>query len=158
MFPYGDRLRDQRKKLKMTQEVFAKLGGVTVQTQRNYESGRRAPDTEYLNKIADKGVDVQYIVTSPEDTAIIRMPNFGTVTGLKFDDGGYAEVRMGSPEVARILDALLDYESEQDSPDEKILEKLKSVRSHYFDRSPELLAEVVIGAYRVKFNWVPREE
>lgn len=42
------------------------LGGVTVQTQRNYESGRRAPDSRYLNRLSAAGVDVRFVIASPD--------------------------------------------------------------------------------------------
>lgn len=64
-YPYGQRLRDERKRLRLTQEAFAALGGVTVQTQRSYESGRSAPNSDYLNRLVEAGVDVHYIVASP---------------------------------------------------------------------------------------------
>jgi len=37
--------------------------GLTVVSQRNYESGRRLPDAEYLRLVARKGVDVLFVVT-----------------------------------------------------------------------------------------------
>lgn len=92
-----------------------------------------------------------------EKESVIRMPSFGTVSGLKFENGGYAEVSMGTSEVNRLLDVLIKFEEGRPQPNLQILESLRRVSDHYFDRAPELLAEAVIGAYRVEFNWVPRE-
>lgn len=54
----------------MTQEQFAAAGGVTVQTQRNYESGRRAPDSRYLHKIEIAGADVYRIIAEQSEDAV----------------------------------------------------------------------------------------
>lgn len=66
-FGYDLRLRAERKRLKKTQQEFAALGGVTIQTQQNYESGRRAPASDYLNRLAAAGVNVHYIITNPAE-------------------------------------------------------------------------------------------
>lgn len=58
----GKRIREERVRLDATQEYFAALGGVTVQTQRRYEAGARSPDAKYLSAIAH-AVDIQYIIT-----------------------------------------------------------------------------------------------
>lgn len=59
----GRRLRAERERSGLLQQEMALVGGVTVVSQRNYESGRRAPDAEYLARIAAKGVDVLYVLT-----------------------------------------------------------------------------------------------
>ncbi|MBF0192494.1 MAG: helix-turn-helix transcriptional regulator [Magnetococcales bacterium] len=59
----GSRLREERKRLEMTQEAFASFASVAVQTQRSYEAGRREPGASYLVSIAAAGADVSYILT-----------------------------------------------------------------------------------------------
>lgn len=59
----GDRLREERERLGMSQAVFGELGGVKANAQGNYEKGERNPDAAYLAAIAEKGVDVLYVVT-----------------------------------------------------------------------------------------------
>lgn len=59
----GDRLREERGRLKMSQPAFGEAGGVTKKTQMLYESGERFPDARYLAAIAAIGVDVAYVVT-----------------------------------------------------------------------------------------------
>ena len=59
----GDRLREVRLKLGMSQEAFGELGGVRKQAQIKYEKGDRKPDTKYLEGIAAAGADVAYILT-----------------------------------------------------------------------------------------------
>lgn len=60
----GDRLKAERKRLEQTQEQTAGVGGVTVQTQRKYESSVRSPSSDYLERLSSQGFDIQYIVTA----------------------------------------------------------------------------------------------
>lgn len=62
MLTIGDRLREERERLGMTQTEFGALAGVTKATQINYETGRRAPDAGYLAAVAGVGLDVQFVV------------------------------------------------------------------------------------------------
>jgi len=57
------RLHEERKRLRLSQEKFAALGGVHRRTQTGYEKGNRNPDAAYLSAIAAAGADVLYIIT-----------------------------------------------------------------------------------------------
>ncbi|MEB3437891.1 helix-turn-helix transcriptional regulator [Pseudomonas sp. A2] len=59
----GDRLKEERSRLGLSQTDLATVGGVGKTTQINYEKGERSPDATYLSAVADKGVDVLYVVT-----------------------------------------------------------------------------------------------
>ena len=59
----GARLKEERRRLKMSQAVFAGFGGVARNAQSNYEKGSRLPDAGYLAAVAVEGADVQYILT-----------------------------------------------------------------------------------------------
>lgn len=59
----GDRLREERARLGLSQVDFAAHARVTKTTQGNYEANKRLPDAAYLAAIARAGADVQYIVT-----------------------------------------------------------------------------------------------
>ncbi|MGO4813346.1 helix-turn-helix domain-containing protein [Cupriavidus sp. 2MCAB6] len=63
MSTVGERLREERQRLDLSQEELGARGGVRKQAQLNYEKGERAPDTGYLLAIADAGVDIAYILT-----------------------------------------------------------------------------------------------
>lgn len=63
MSEIGDRLREERERLKLSQEEFGAVGGVARNAQSNYEKGKRVPDAAYLAAIAEVGADVLYIVT-----------------------------------------------------------------------------------------------
>jgi transcriptional regulator with XRE-family HTH domain len=58
-----DRLRQERKRIHLTQEEFGRLGGVTKTAQWLYESGRNWPTTEYLESLRLNDIDVGFIAT-----------------------------------------------------------------------------------------------
>lgn len=59
----GERLREERERLGLSQGAFGELGGVRANAQGNYEKGDRFPDAAYLAAVALQGVDVLYVVT-----------------------------------------------------------------------------------------------
>lgn len=65
----GDRLKEERQRLGLNQSDFAAFAGVAKNSQLNYEKGERSPDAGYLAAIADKGVDVLYVVTGKRTPA-----------------------------------------------------------------------------------------
>lgn len=58
----SDRLKEERKRLDLSQTTFGQIGGVTKKTQMLYENGERLPDAAYLRGISGIGADVQYIL------------------------------------------------------------------------------------------------
>lgn len=66
----GLRLRQERERLGLSQRVFGEIGGVEANAQGKYESGDRAPKADYLSRVAAKGVDVLYVLTS-ERTPVV---------------------------------------------------------------------------------------
>ena len=59
----ASRLREERRRLKLNQTAFGQLGGVALDTQSRYETGRTNPDSAYLGMLAESGVDVLYVLT-----------------------------------------------------------------------------------------------
>ncbi|QGZ31471.1 helix-turn-helix domain-containing protein [Stutzerimonas stutzeri] len=59
----GERLREERKRLGLSQGDFGALGGVKANAQGKYESDERSPDAAYLNGVMTAGVDVLYVLT-----------------------------------------------------------------------------------------------
>jgi len=55
---FGARLREERSRRQLTQEQFAAIGGVSRVSQHLYENDARCPDTDYLSKLAEHGIDV----------------------------------------------------------------------------------------------------
>ncbi|WP_287031368.1 helix-turn-helix domain-containing protein [Pseudomonas sp. UBA6310] len=60
---FGERLKEERLRLGLNQSDFAAFAGVAKNSQLNYEKGERSPDAVYLAAVAEKGVDVLYVVT-----------------------------------------------------------------------------------------------
>lgn len=58
-----ERLKEERLRLAMSQEVFGAHGGVRKQAQIKYEKGDRNPDSAYFEGIASIGANVDYILT-----------------------------------------------------------------------------------------------
>lgn len=65
----GERLREERVRLGYNQADFAAIAGVAKTSQFNYEKGERSPDAAYLAAVAEKGVDVLYVVTGVRQPA-----------------------------------------------------------------------------------------
>lgn len=63
MSDFSERLREERKRLKLTQGDMAAAGGVKANAQVNYEKGERAPSADYLQKVLAAGIDVTYLLT-----------------------------------------------------------------------------------------------
>ncbi|EDX9714465.1 helix-turn-helix transcriptional regulator [Salmonella enterica] len=60
----GARLREERERVGLSQPEMGEVGGVTKLTQLNYEKGERMPDSAYLSVLHENlGVDVSYILT-----------------------------------------------------------------------------------------------
>ena len=56
-------LKEERKRLNLTQAEVASIVGVNRETWSRYESNKLMPGTEVLAAIAAAGADVQYILT-----------------------------------------------------------------------------------------------
>ncbi len=63
----GERLKQERERLGMSQPKFAAIAATTKQTLFSWESGRTAPDGFQLAAIATAGADIRYIVTGERD-------------------------------------------------------------------------------------------
>ena len=60
---FPTRLREQRKKLDLTQADFAEKCGVKRRAQAAYEAGERVPDANYLIGAARLGADLKYLLS-----------------------------------------------------------------------------------------------
>jgi len=74
---FGSRLKLERKRLKLSQEQFALIGGVQRVAQIQYENENTSPTIRYLNLIGNAGVDLMFLLhgiyTDPEPLPRIRM-------------------------------------------------------------------------------------
>ncbi len=99
MFVYL-RLKEERERLSLSQNQMAAIAGVTGRSQQNYESGKRAPDSNYLAALSQAGVDVLYIITGE------RMINNPRVQALSTAYGNADPAIQAA--VCKLLDVDLD--------------------------------------------------
>lgn len=75
----GDRLREERERLGLTQPSLADLVGATKQTVFRWETGRAFPGGDAFEVMAAAGVDVLYVITgqrggvalTPKEAALV---------------------------------------------------------------------------------------
>jgi transcriptional regulator with XRE-family HTH domain len=105
MSSVGQRLAQERGRIGLNQSDFAAAGGCGRASQVNYETGKRAPDSDYLVAVARIGVDVQYVLTG------VRSANAGPcVRDASAVYGSALARRLGdlSPRQRKALEGLLD--------------------------------------------------
>lgn len=66
----GPRLRQERTRLKLSQSALGAIGGVETNAQGNYESGARSPKADYLLRVSEAGIDINYILTGKRSNEI----------------------------------------------------------------------------------------
>ena len=59
---FGQRLKEERRRLKLSQEALAEIGGVKRLAQLQYESETSTPTVRYLSAIGAAGVDLAYLL------------------------------------------------------------------------------------------------
>ena len=67
----GSRLRKERERLGLSQKIFGEIGGVEANAQGKYENGDRAPKANYLSRVAERGVDVLYVLTGTRTPTLV---------------------------------------------------------------------------------------
>ena len=77
MSSFCERLKAARTALGLTQEQFAQFGGVKMQAQSMYETGKRVPDADYLVSIVATGADILYILTGERSSSPMPLPAAG---------------------------------------------------------------------------------
>lgn len=68
----GERLKEERERLGFSQTDFAALAGASKNSQYNYEKSERTPDAAYLAAVAEKGVDILYVVTGTATPQVVE--------------------------------------------------------------------------------------
>ena len=93
MSDFSDRLREERKRLSLTQADMAAAGGVKPNAQVHYESGDRAPTSDYLHRLLGAGIDVPFLFTGrrsltgavpapASDADAVRVPLFSATGSM----------------------------------------------------------------------------
>lgn len=82
----GQRIRERRQTLKITQQELAEALGVTPQHISAVEQGKRAPSLPSLAKLAEElGVTVDYLVTGKEGVITDTIPAIKADKSLNLD-------------------------------------------------------------------------
>ncbi|MCF3193530.1 MULTISPECIES: helix-turn-helix domain-containing protein [Pseudomonas] len=74
MNTYGERLKNERLRLKLTQAQLADAGGVGRHAQSCYERDITQPRADYLAAITLLGIDVLFIITGKRTLRIGTPP------------------------------------------------------------------------------------
>ncbi len=77
----ASRLKKERERLGLSQAEFAKMLGIHRNTLVRYENGIREPDSGFIARAGDSGVDVGYLM-SGRKTDAISMHRLGTIRVL----------------------------------------------------------------------------
>lgn len=88
----GDRLREERERLGYSQPELAGFASTTKQTLFSWESGHSSPKADQLSVLADKGVDVYYVLTGQR---------LGTATTLSVRESALVDNYRAAPEDAK---------------------------------------------------------
>lgn len=70
----GNRLKEERERIAMTQPAFAEYANTTKKTQIDYEKDKTPPKGSYLAKVAELGVDVGYVITGLRAENVAHTP------------------------------------------------------------------------------------
>jgi len=70
----GERLKEERERLNLTQKAIADAAGTTSRTQISYEGNGSPPKSSYLAKVALLGVDVGYVITGIRAENVAHTP------------------------------------------------------------------------------------
>lgn len=91
---FGVRLREERKRLRLSQAELSKIGDVSLSSQVGYEAGARVPDAAYLQKIREAGADVGYLLSGQvEDELAKAMPLLEVVKDILSEINDWEEER-----------------------------------------------------------------
>ncbi len=76
---FGEKLKEERKKRGLTQQMLADIVGVSLRTIAGYESENRYPRTrELYHKLAEAvAVDVNYLLTENEEFTVSAGERYG---------------------------------------------------------------------------------
>mgnify|MGYP000888430742 CR=1 FL=1 len=145
----GERLREERSRLGLSQAQLGEIGGVQKQAQLKYEKGDRQPDALYLEAVAAAGVDVLYVltgkpvaapvpapaVTSYERATVVPLPanehgglTWRQVLAIAVDELNAAGKRLPGEKLLELVDLLMAWQAEGAKVDaEKLRRQIRLV-------------------------------
>lgn len=86
----GERLREERERLGLSQDAFAAKVGIHRNTQNNYEKGSRSFDMTYLHAIKGLGVDFVYVLDGIRATTARHYEAIQGLCGALLEVLGYS--------------------------------------------------------------------
>ena len=132
---FGFRLRQERKRLGLTQAQVAASVGISPPTQVGYELGSRSPDAHYLTAIERLGADEHYIRTGvPANRVAVETLDWEFFLAVQSSGDVWFKNELGitlerreSNEIARLLYQVLIQDREIE--DSKVARVLRLVAS-----------------------------
>ena len=83
MSTFGQRLKEERKRIGLNQTDFAAAGGVLKGAQVNYEQDDRLPSAEYLRDLRKIGVDILYVLTGELSPTGLTSDEHSLISGFR---------------------------------------------------------------------------
>lgn len=80
---FGERLREERLRLGLTQDAFGAVGGVKKLAQISYEQDKRYPDVGYMIALAAIGVDVGYVMLAKPSAEALAQDESELLAGYR---------------------------------------------------------------------------
>lgn len=107
----GERLKEERSRLGLSQTELGAVGGVGKTTQINYEKDSGSPTANYLIAVATVGVDMMYVLSGVRTT---RPVEGLSVTEEKVLDNYRSLPESDKASVRRLTDALAQSSDESE--------------------------------------------
>lgn len=121
MHSIGERLKEERKRLNLSQTELCELTGITRKTLFSYETGERSPNVLFLSALFDHDFDVDYILKGEQD--ILRpslMKKIQKAAESAFQMVNSTDITVTPAQFAQMLTSLLDTpemdQKEQEKP------------------------------------------
>ncbi|MDW5416811.1 helix-turn-helix transcriptional regulator [Iodobacter sp. CM08] len=83
MLGVSERLKEERKRLGLSQEMAANALGISVDSLYGYEKNKTNPPVSVLLPFSDLGADVLYIVTGQRSSASLPEPEQQLITAFR---------------------------------------------------------------------------
>ena len=119
MHSIGERLKEERKRLNLSQTELCELTGITRKTLFSYETGERSPNVLFLSALFDHDFDVDYILKGEQD--ILRpslMKKIQKAAESAFQMVNSTDIAVTPAQFAQMLTSLLDT-SEMDQKEQE---------------------------------------
>lgn len=142
----GERLAEERKRLGLGQGDFARKSGVSLSTQKRYETNDREPGTGYLECIRKLGVDLPYVLTGTR-----RGNTSGSVSTEDLAEFGLAAMRFFGIQSEEVLTIAREAEkatkaefysrAESSDADEEISRHIEAFEEYFFVHASTLIRQ-----------------